>query len=334
MTRKEIWAFAECERGEIRRDSLETVGEAVHVGKALKMPAVAVLVGCDVEKAVDAVVKQGASVVRVVDDVRLERFDAAFYGACFEAATEGDWPLATFAALSPNGLSLVPWLAARAQCAFVPDVVSFSAGEKTGYTVVREVYDGKAHVRCALAANKPVVLGLKPGSVGVGPEVKKPAGEVVRMDAPADLAPATKVVGFEKANPATVALDEADMVVAGGLGYSSKDDLHILQELSEALDAALGGSKPVFDNGWIPRERFIGQSSGRKLSPRLLVATGISGSSYFMGGIKGTQNIVAINRDKGAPIMKAADLAVVGDLHEIVPAMTKALANRRKEVDA
>ena len=103
----------------------------------------------------------------------------------------------------------------------------------------------------------------------------------------------------------------------------------MLEEAAGALGAAVGGSKPAVDRGWIVPRRLIGQSSGRRLAPKLFIAVGVSGSSHFTEGMKGSDSIVVINKDKGAPLMSLADLAVVGDLHEILPALTTHLALRQ-----
>lgn len=325
----EIWVLAECAGDAVRKDSLEAVG----LGKTFKMATVALLIGAGTAPAREAVIAQGVGELRVIDAPELAAFDAArFAGLVGEAASAGV-PAMTLAAQSPNGIALGPRLAALWDCAFVPNIVSVSPAEPSGCRAVQAAYGGKVHVARQLAAGKPVVLGTLPGSIGVGPDVKRPAGGTTLLEA-TEMPPAcTRVVGFKKADPREVGLDEADAIVAGGRGYGSEEGLSTLWRLADALGAAPAGSKPLFDNGWIPRTRFVGQSSGRKLAPGLFVAAGVSGSNYFLGGMKDARTIVAINKDKGAPLMKAADLAVVGDVADVVPALAEALERRRnKEV--
>jgi electron transfer flavoprotein alpha subunit len=144
--------------------------------------------------------------------------------------------------------------------------------------------------------------------------------------------PRTDVRGIVKADPKTVSLGEAERVVAAGCGFRQKSDLDLISNFSEAVGAALGGSKPLIDKGWISHSRLVGQSSGRRLSPRMFVAVGISGSSHFVEGMKDSRVIIAINKDKGAPIMKMADLAVVGDLNELLPELTSQINKREGAV--
>jgi electron transfer flavoprotein alpha subunit len=122
----------------------------------------------------------------------------------------------------------------------------------------------------------------------------------------------------------TVDLTAAQMIVGVGRGIKDADKLPLVQELATALGAELGASRPICDNGWLPMERQIG-SSGQTISPKLYIALGISGAIQHLVGIKGSQCVVAINKDPDAPIFEAADYGIVGDLAELVPALTEAV---------
>jgi electron transfer flavoprotein alpha subunit len=122
----------------------------------------------------------------------------------------------------------------------------------------------------------------------------------------------------------TVDLGSAQMIVGVGRGIKDAANLPLAQELATALGAELGASRPICDNGWLPMERQIG-SSGQTISPKLYIALGISGAIQHLVGIKGSQCVVAINKDPDAPIFEAADYGIVGDLMEVVPALTEAV---------
>jgi len=122
----------------------------------------------------------------------------------------------------------------------------------------------------------------------------------------------------------TVDLSSAQRIVAVGRGIKDADKILMVQELATALGAELGASRPICDNGWLPMERQVG-SSGQTVSPKLYIAIGISGAIQHLVGMKGSQCIVAINRDPDAPIFEAADYGIVGDLFEVVPALTEAV---------
>lgn len=328
-----IWAFAECADGQVRTDSLEAVGEAVALAKTFETQAHALLVGSGTDEAADSVRMQGVSMLHVAEDSRLAQFDSGLFAQVLENAIEAYKPAVLLLAQSPNGTALAPLIAAKIDGVFLPNLVSLGLSDSGDLEAVQSIYDGKVYRRTAVPTSKPLIGSFVPDSIGVGPDVQASCEEqTVDVDGLAQTA--VQVLGFEPADPETVAIEDAVMVVAGGLGYGSKEGFDCLWSLSKALGAAVGGSKPTFDNGWIPRERFIGQSSGRKLASKLVLATGVSGSSYFLGGMKAAQCVIAVNKDKGAPIMKEADLAVVGDVAEVVPALTQALLERKGEVDS
>jgi electron transfer flavoprotein alpha subunit len=124
-------------------------------------------------------------------------------------------------------------------------------------------------------------------------------------------------------------LGAAEMIVAVGRGIKEKENLPVVEELAQALGAELAASRPICDNGWLPMERQIG-SSGQTVSPRLYLAVGISGAIQHLVGMKGARSIVAINKDPDAPIFEVADYGIVGDLFEVVPALTAEIKKARR----
>jgi electron transfer flavoprotein alpha subunit len=122
----------------------------------------------------------------------------------------------------------------------------------------------------------------------------------------------------------TVDLSAAPLIVSVGRGIKEEENIAIVQELADALGAELAASRPICDNGWLPMERQVG-SSGQTVAPKLYLAVGISGAIQHLVGMKGAKTIIAINKDENAPIFEIADYGVVGDLFEVVPALTKAI---------
>ena len=136
--------------------------------------------------------------------------------------------------------------------------------------------------------------------------------------------PDREILGYEEVGGDTVDLTKADIIVAVGRGVGGADKMAPVEALAKALGAEIGASRPVIDNGWLPRDRQIG-SSGQTVAPKLYIAAGISGAIQHLVGMKGSTVIVAINKDPGAPIFTIADYGIVGDLHEVLPALTEAV---------
>lgn len=141
--------------------------------------------------------------------------------------------------------------------------------------------------------------------------------------------PNARVLRRFRIGSAELDLSEADVIVAGGRGVGRQADWALVETLAATLNAAVAGSRLAMDAGWIPRERMVGES-GRAVAPKLYIAIGISGAPQHLAGLKNSQFVVAINKDKNAPIFQAATKGIVGDLHEIVPLLIEGLRARRR----
>jgi electron transfer flavoprotein alpha subunit len=139
-----------------------------------------------------------------------------------------------------------------------------------------------------------------------------------------------RVAGFIKADPKTIDISDAELIVSGGRGAGDKAGFELIEDLADALNAAVAGSRVAVDNQWIGKERQIGQS-GKSVSPELMISCGVSGASAHTFGMRETKTLIAVNKDRAAPIMKMADLGVVGDLHEILPELTRRIREMKKE---
>ncbi|MDD5094777.1 MAG: electron transfer flavoprotein subunit alpha/FixB family protein [Dehalococcoidia bacterium] len=325
----EIWVWAEHEQGEIRESSLEMLGEARRLASRLKGKVCAFLLGENVSRFTDKLVAYGSDVVYLFEDRRLNEFSADLYTHAFSKLKIEHSPMLVLIAATPNGASLAPRLAARLKSGFAANTVTIAVQQDNSLRINRSTCLGKAHGVFTFAPNSTTVVTMKPGSVGLDRAVNTRKGDIVAMQLGDMPMPRTEVKGFVKADPKVVALDEAERIVAAGYGFHQKQNLDLIWNLSDVMGAAVGGSKPTVDNGWLPRNRLVGESSGRRLSPRLFMAIGVSGTSYFIGGMKDSRLIIAINSDKGAPIMKLADLAAVGDLREVLPVLIEQIRKRQ-----
>jgi len=185
----------------------------------------------------------------------------------------------------------------------------------------RRIFNGKLDAKVR-AVSDVVVATMQPG--GTEPFDGSTEGSVVKLDVSLSSDKA-KFIENKAAESTGIDLSKADIIVSGGRGVGAAENFSkLLQPLADALGGAMGASRPVVDAGWLPHEYQVG-SSGQIVTPKLYIAAGISGAIQHLVGMKGSNFIIAINKDPDAPIFEVADLGAVGDLAEIVPALTKAV---------
>jgi len=229
-------------------------------------------------------------------------------------------PEAVVAAASDRGQEVLAHVAARLDLPLAANCVSAEPGDPM--TVVRQRWGGSLLEEATLTG--PVkLLTVAPHAVAGDPDAAEMPVEPFEPElSDADLA--VRVVRREEPEAGTITLGDARVVVGGGRGVGSAEGFAVLQELADALGGAVGGSRVVTNLGWRPHADQIGQT-GLRIGPDLYIACGISGAIQHWVGCKAAKKILAINSDRGAPIVQRADYAVIGDLHEVVPAIVAAL---------
>ena len=324
-----ILAFAESRSGELRKVALETVTAARALADASGGGEVhALLMGAPGVAALAARLgEHGADVVIVVEHTGFERHNPeALSATAAERITSGGYRAALFSA-SAHGRDLAPRVAAKLG---VPMVADATAIELQGDSLIvrHPVYTGKVFATLSLTAT-PGIVSMRPGNVTPVPNAK--AGRVEVAQAVGDPS-ASKAVTTELQTGSKGKLDlgEAPVIVSGGRGLKSAENFKLVEDLAEAFgNAAVGATRAVTDDGWRPHSDQIGQT-GRQVSPDLYVAVGISGAIQHLAGMRTSKTIVAINKDPEAPIFKVADYGIVGDVFEIVPALTEAIREAKK----
>ena len=231
-------------------------------------------------------------------------------------AVAGEYAAVLFSATA-TGRDLAPRVAARLKVACASDAVAIAA-EGGAVTVTRPVYGGRA-VQRARVSSRPAIVTIRPNTFPAAEFGK--AGEPASVDVPAFAARVT-VKQIKAPTVAVLDVSEAPIVVSGGRGLREPANFKLLEELAAALgNTAVGASRAVVDAGWRDHGAQVGQT-GKTVSPGLYIAVGISGAIQHLAGMRTAKTIVAINRDKDAPIFKIADYGIVGDLFEIVPRLT------------
>jgi len=321
-------AFAESRSGEFRKVAYEAVTAARKAADASGGGAVhALLVGAPgLAARAGELGRYGADVLIVVEHAALERYSPEVYAAtAAERLRLGGYRAAFFAA-SAQGRDLAPRVAAKLGTSLASDVTEF---EIQGDAVLARhpAYTGKIIVTLRLTG-APALLSLRPGAVT---PVESQRIARVETAAPAIDPAAARVVvtGLSQGGGAKLDIGDAPVIVSGGRGLRAAENFKLVEDLAAAIgNAAVGATRAVTDDGWRPPTDQIGQT-GRLVSPDLYIAIGISGAIQHLAGMRTAKTIVAINKDRDAPIFKVADYGIVGDLFEIVPRLTEEIRKAR-----
>jgi electron transfer flavoprotein alpha subunit len=322
------FAFAESRDGNLRKVAFEAVTAARRAADASGGGEVhALLMGAPgIGAKAEDLGRYGADVVFVVEDPGLARYNAEVAAATAAERVRAGRYRAGFFPASAQGRDLAPRTAARVGVSLASDVTDF---EFQGDAVLARhpAYTGKVVVTLRLAGS-PALLSLRPGAITPAEQPRAPKIEQAKpaMD------PASARVTVTETTQRTGArldLGEAPVIVSGGRGLRAAENFKLVEELADAFgNAAVGATRAVTDDGWRPATDQIGQT-GRNVSPDLYVALGISGAIQHLAGMRTSRTIVAINKDKDAPIFKIADYGIVGDLFEIVPRLTEEVRKAR-----
>ena len=318
-----IIAVMEQEQGKWNRMSWEALVVAQQIGAALGAPVEVVVMGTGVRALAEEAAGWKVARVRLLDDPLLEAYTPDAYCAALQQLITADQPHYVILPHTYQVRDFAPKLAASLGRSFLSDCVG-CRNDAGRMVFTRQLFQGKMNADISFDCAPPCFVSVQAGSF--------PADKLAKGDAPAPvepfavkLDPATvRTKPLEKFQEAkrTVDLTQAEIIVAVGRGIKEPENLALAQKLAEALGAELGGSRPICDNGWLPMERQIG-SSGQTVAPKLYLALGISGAIQHLVGMKGSRTVVAINKDANAPIFEVADYGIVGNLFDIVPALTE-----------
>ncbi|MBA2770291.1 MAG: electron transfer flavoprotein subunit alpha/FixB family protein [Sporichthyaceae bacterium] len=317
----EVLILVEHADGEVKKVTGELLTLAARVGE----PS-AVFVGDGFDTARATLAAHGAVKVYVADDPELSAYLVAPVAELLSALVTEVSPAAVLLASSAAGKEIAARLAVKSGSGVLTDATDLSADSGT-VTAEQQVFGGSTVVRSAVTRGTPVVT-VRPNSVAA----VQATGAAERVEVSVELtATATaaritdRVVEDRAERPE---LSEAAIVVSGGRGVGSGENFTVIEALADALGAAVGASRAATDAGWYPHQHQVGQT-GKTVSPQLYVAAGISGAIQHRAGMQTSKTIVAINKDPDAPIFELVDFGVVGDLHQVVPALTEKVRARK-----
>jgi electron transfer flavoprotein alpha subunit len=316
-----IWVFAEADGDKPASVTLEILTKARELADTVE----AVYVGANADALAAGLGEHGASRVFAVDAG--DALPGVVGAAALEALVAEHSPDAILFAQSYDGRDAIARLSVKLDRPVLTNGIALRAeGDKLivgnaifgGATLVDTEFEGPGPF---LAAIRPKSFAAEPGGGG--------AAEVVAVPAPdAGRAGEAKVLERHVEEREGPKLEEAEVVVSGGRGIGSAEAYGpLVDELAKLLKGASGASRAIVDAGWVPYSKQVGQT-GKVVKPKLYIALGISGATQHMVGMKGSENIICVNKDGEAPIFGIADLGVVGDVHKVVPALIDALKSR------
>ncbi|HZS52154.1 MAG TPA: electron transfer flavoprotein subunit alpha/FixB family protein [Bryobacterales bacterium] len=320
-----ILVVTEQYRGTWHKMSWEALAAGIEIGQALERPVWALIIGGNTGALVSDLAAQKVERVIQVEHPLLAEYTPDGYVLALRQVIK---QLNPYLAVMPHTYQVrdfAPKLAASLGRGFISDAVGFRA-EQGAPLFVRQLFQGKLNADVAFRGDPPYFASVQAGAFRA--DRLERAGSPAPVEKPAVALEAAQIrtrpqERFQEAR-GTVDLASAEIVVSVGRGIQGPENLPLAEALANALGAQLGASRPVCDSGWLPLERQVG-SSGQTVAPKLYIALGISGAIQHLVGMKGSRTIVAINKDPSAPIFEVADYGIVGDLFQIVPALTEAL---------
>ncbi|MDR0400205.1 MAG: electron transfer flavoprotein subunit alpha/FixB family protein [Treponema sp.] len=323
---REVWTLAEQFEGRLKGVSFELLARGRKLADKLGVRLVSVLIGDGVSEGdLWSLVRQGADAVYAVQDPALKYFVCENYEAVLERLIKEYKPSILLAAATSTGRTLMPYTAVKNHTGLTADCTELDIEEGTGSLLqTRPAIGGNIMATIKTPARRPQMATVRPKSSRPLPADPGRAGEIRHIPLPPLPPQRTEVKGYRRDEAASLGLEEADLVVAGGRGLKKAENFSLVRDLAQSLGAAVGASRDAVDRGWISYPHQIGLS-GKTISPKLYIGIGISGAIQHLAGIKTSETIVAINPDPDAALHKIADFGIAGDAFQVIPEIRKRL---------
>ncbi len=310
-----IFALVEHRKGQIQDVTFELFTKGRELAQGLDAELVALLLGHNVGEIAERIKKESHQVLSV-DSKLLAEPNAEAYQIVLSHILQEQRPYLTLIGHTALGMDLAPSLAASLDIPIATDCVEIALEDHRLITT-RQPYNGKLNARVSFAESPEVLITVRQGSFP--PQKGDLSAKIVEIPSPLKEEPAyRRFIEYIEAAVGEVDITQADVIVAVGRGIKEKENISLLQGLADSLGGVLACSRPIVDEGWLPKDRQVG-SSGKTVKPKLYLAVGISGSFQHIMGMKNADTIVAINKDPNAPIFNVADYGIVEDLFKVVP---------------
>jgi electron transfer flavoprotein alpha subunit len=325
-----VWVFAEQRQGHLAPVALELLGESRRLAGELGVSVAAMLLGDKVEHLAPILLAGGADKVYLTEDPNLADFVEGTYTVALTEIARRFQPEIILAGATYAGRAFIPQVAAALGTGLTADCTAFAIDREQRLLLqTRPAFGGNIMATIITPRTYPQMATARPGVFKRLATPHSQGGQVIRVEVDSLKSPGQgRFVRTVEEIKERLPLSEAEVIVAGGRGLKEAKHFRLLEELADLLGGAVGATRGAVDAGWIPYAHQIGQT-GKTVSPKLYFAVGISGAAQHMVGMQDSDFIVAINRDAEAPIFKVANIGLVGDLFEILPALIQEIKKDR-----
>ncbi len=317
-----VWVIAEQIGGVISEVCFELIGKAAKLGADLGVSAEAILLGDVSPDQVDLLYQAGAELVYQINFPDFDRFQTEIISEAINILSLEVQPQILLIGSTYLGRELAPLIAAKLNTGLTAHCIDLILNNKNVLEQWIPAYGGQIVITCP--EKRPQIATVARGVFPTPAFNKNKTGKVIPVSLPENLHPRVKTIEIIREEPEGVPLEEAQTVVAGGSGAGSMEGWKEIEKLADILNAALGSTRPVVDEGWSDLESMIGQS-GKMVHPDLYIGVGLSGEQQHMVGIVGAKVMVAINNDPKSPVFEQVDIGIVENCREFIPVFIKKL---------
>ncbi|EKV58334.1 electron transfer flavoprotein subunit alpha/FixB family protein [Brachyspira hampsonii] len=324
---KGILVFAEQRDGVLQNVGLELIGEAKKLAAQLKTPVTVVLMGYNIQNLAQTLIDYGADIVVVIDNEHLKQYDTEAYAQAFKVVIEAKKPEIVLLGATTLGRDLAPRVSSRMNTGLTADCTKLDIDETTNvFGMTRPAFGGNLMATIVCPDHRPQMATVRPGVMQKLPKEEGRKGEIEVLPVNIDTSKMkVKILDIVKETSKKVDITEAKILVSGGRGVGSKENFKNLEAVASKIGAEVSASRAAVDAGFIEQSRQVGQT-GKTVRPDIYFACGISGAIQHMAGMEESEFIIAINKDKDAPMFGIADLGIVGDVNKILPLLAEELA--------
>ncbi|MGI6013876.1 MAG: FAD-binding protein [Oscillospiraceae bacterium] len=315
--------------GEIHPVTYELIGKARELAAVINQPVYALFMGSNITASAKKILHYGVDKVFVYDNPKLDRFKNETYTTVFTDFIQNVKPGSILVGATTVGRQLAPRVAARMRTGLTADCTVLEMKENTDLSQIRPAFGGNIMAHIVTPNHRPQMATVRYKVMDAPERQKEVTGEIVtctiddaRLTSHVEV---LDVVMKAKENM----IENADVLVVAGRGVKKQEDLAMLQELADLLGGQVACTRPMIEAGWMNARNQIGLS-GRTVRPKLIITCGVSGAIQFVAGMNNSDNIVAINKDETASIMKVAHYGIVGDLYEIIPQLIEKIKARKE----